>query len=204
MKITKISPQQKNLHRWNIFVDGDFSFAIDENIITNRKILLHQALTEEDIEFLLILDENWRAWRKSCDLLNRRMYSIGELKNRLYQKKYSKHSIQFAIEKLVQSGNLDDFEYAKLFIKEKMRLKYWGKIRIQIELRKYRITENIIEKAIKHINLFEEKEHQCLQQLIQKGKSKYNVSNSNEKKRFIHWIQRRGYSINKIMEQLNE
>ncbi|MBC8455665.1 RecX family transcriptional regulator [bacterium] len=202
MKITKISPQQKNLNRWNIFVDGRFCFSIDENILTESDLSVNDSIQEQEIENLKNQDENWQAWRKSCDLLNRRMYSSGEIRDRLFRKGFSETSIQFAIQKLLKNDYLNDEEFATVFVREKLRLKQWGFFRIKMELKKRWITDEIIEKIFSDIEDLKGIETENLSNLISKSALKYDLTDVKEKQRIIHWLQRRGYSINLILENL--
>ena len=202
MKITKISPQQKNPHRWNIFVDGRFCFSIDENILTESDLSVNDSIQEQEIENLKNQDENWQAWRKSCDLLNRRMYSSGEIKDRLFRKGFSETSIQFAIQKLLKNDYLNDEEFATVFVREKLRLKQWGFFRIKMELKKRWITDEIIEKIFSDIEDLKGIETENLSNLISKSARKYDLTDVKEKQRIINWLQRRGYSINLILENL--
>lgn len=202
MKITKISPQQKNPHRWNIFVDGRFCFSIDENILTESNLSVNDSIQEQEIENLKNQDENWQAWRKSCDLLNRRMYSSGEIRDRLFRKGFSETSIQFAIQKLLKNDYLNDEEFATVFVGEKLRLKQWGFFRIKMELKKRWITDEIIEKIFSDIEDLKGIETENLSNLISKSALKYDLTDVKEKQRIIHWLQRRGYSINLILENL--
>lgn len=202
MKITKISPQQKNPHRWNIFVDGRFCFSIDENILTESDLSVNDSIQEQEIENLKNQDENWQAWRKSCDLLNRRMYSSGEIRDRLFRKGFSETSIQFAIQKLLKNDYLNDEEFATVFVGEKLRLKQWGFFRIKMELKKRWITDEIIEKIFSDIEDLKGIETENLSNLISKSALKYDLTDVKEKQRIIHWLQRRGYSINLILENL--
>ena len=202
MKITKISPQQKNPHRWNIFVDGRFCFSIDENILTESNLSVNDSIQEQEIENLKNQDENWQAWRKSCDLLNRRMYSSGEIRDRLFRKGFSETSIQFAIQKLLKNDYLNDEEFATVFVREKLRLKQWGFFRIKMELKKRWITDEIIEKIFNDIEDLKGIETENLSNLISKSARKYDLTDVKEKQRIINWLQRRGYSINLILENL--
>lgn len=202
MKITKISPQQKNPHRWNIFVDGRFCFSIDENILTESNLSVNDSIQEQEIENLKNQDENWQAWRKSCDLLNRRMYSSGEIRDRLFRKGFSETSIQFAIQKLLKNDYLNDEEFATVFVREKLRLKQWGFFRIKMELKKRWITDEIIEKIFSDIEDLKGIETENLSNLISKSARKYDLTDVKEKQRIINWLQRRGYSINLILENL--
>lgn len=202
MKITKISPQQKNPHRWNIFVDGRFCFSIDENILTESDLSVNDSIQEQEIENLKNQDENWQAWRKSCDLLNRRMYSSGEIRDRLFRKGFSETSIQFAIQKLLKNDYLNDEEFATVFVREKLRLKQWGFFRIKMELKKRWITDEIIEKIFSDIEDLKGIETENLSNLISKSARKYDLTDVKEKQRIINWLQRRGYSINLILENL--
>ena len=202
MKITKISPQQKNPHRWNIFVDGRFCFSIDENILTESDLSVNDSIQEQEIENLKNQDENWQAWRKSCDLLNRRMYSSGEIRDRLFRKGFSETSIQFAIQKLLKNDYLNDEEFATVFVGEKLRLKQWGFFRIKMELKKRWITDEIIEKIFSDIEDLKGIETENLSNLISKSARKYDLTDVKEKQRIINWLQRRGYSINLILENL--
>ena len=106
-------------------------------------------------------------------MMSERKYSFLEAKARLealcaYQERcsfeLSKKMNQWGINRdeqdqllaeLISTNFLNEERFAEAFVSGKVRIKRWGKIKIQIELKKRFISTYSINKAIKSINLEE-------------------------------------------------
>ena len=49
-KITSVEPQKKNLRRFNVYLDGEFAFGADEDLVVNRRLVIGKIITPEDME----------------------------------------------------------------------------------------------------------------------------------------------------------
>lgn len=81
-------------------------------------------------------------------LLELRDRSVGEIKAKMERKKFSSDEIKKTIDFLLSKKFLDDRKFTARFIKEKRDLQHWGNYRIKMELRKKRVSDEIIDELI--------------------------------------------------------
>ncbi len=78
-----------------------------------------------------------------------------EVKNKLYELGANTTEVNELMAELIESGLLNEERFALSFVRGKFRSKYWGKIRITHELRQRRISDYLIRKALKELDLSE-------------------------------------------------
>lgn len=104
---------------------------------------------------------------------------------------------------LLQNNYLNEERFALLFAVSKFHQKKWGKVRIKIELKARQISDFLIQKALKEINL-EEYETIFDQLAIHQWE---NIRESNvlkKKKKFCDYLLRKGWESDRIFEKANE
>ena len=131
-----------------------------------------------------------------------------EIRLKLEEKFRNKSAILQAIEKLEELGYLNDLNYAISYIEGRT----YGKNRISYNLFQKGIDKVTVEKA--YLTLDEEKEDNVddikLEKLIEKNSKKINISNEREEKKvkeeqkFIQYLARQGFSLDKIFKKLKE
>jgi len=116
------------------------------------------------------------------------MRSKKEIRDYLLKKEYDNNIIEDTILKLEKNGLLNEEQFVKAYINDKLLMTNYGPYKIKSELNKHNIDDNIIEKYIENID------NNILIEKIEKIINKYlktNRKNSN-------------YTLkNKIQEQLN-
>ncbi len=149
-KITKITQQKKLRERFNLFVDGKFEVGVDGSLILKYDIKVGDEYTEElkhdlenddRIEMAYTGLLNFIAFRERCEQ---------EVKDWLYKKKYHDLSDEL-IARLKDRNYLNDERFARLFIRDRVKLKGWGPIRLRHQLNSKRISKQIIESEIESI-----------------------------------------------------
>src|SRR5687767_1120729 len=144
MKITQVEPQKKNLKRFNVFLDGEFAFGADEDLIVDRRLVVGKEVNKEDLEQLLSEAEVGKMMERMYRLFNVRQRSEREvrdyLKNLSFKRKLkgedqiSEMAIDSVIEKLKRKNMVNDSEFAKSWANARRRSKNKGKNAIKAEL----------------------------------------------------------------------
>ena len=147
--ITKVT-SQKRKGRYNIFVDNEYAFSVSEKILTQFRLLKGTELTSEKIAQIKEAEADSKATELALNYLSYQPRTIAEVKEYLRGKEISKTTSDSAIADLEDLGYLDDDSFAKLFIKNNLRIGKDGQNSIRSKLRRKGIDENIIED-----NLFE-------------------------------------------------
>lgn len=155
-KITSVEPQKKNPHRFNIFLDGEFAFGADEDLVVEYRLIPGKLLDTSDVEKLLFEAEVGKLMERMYRLFSIRQRSEKEVRDKLKIKNYelrtkgkeqvSNLAIEQLINKLKAKGMIDDLEFAKLWVES--RGKKYGVNRIKMELYQKGIDREIIEEVI--------------------------------------------------------
>ncbi|MFA3799477.1 regulatory protein RecX [Leptotrichia hongkongensis] len=148
------------------------------------------------------------ALEKGIFLISLKDRTKKEIRLKLEEKFRNKSAILQAIEKLEELRYLNDLNYAISYIEGRT----YGKNRISYNLFQKGIDKVTVEKA--YLTLDEEKEENVddtkLEKLIEKNSKKININNEREEKKvkeeqkFIQYLARQGFSLDKIFRKLKE
>jgi regulatory protein len=104
---------------------------------------------------------------------------------------------------LLQNNYLNEERFALLFSVSKFHQKKWGKVRIKNELKARQLTDFLIQKALKEINL-EEYEHTFEQLSLHHWESIRESNALKKKKKFCDYLLRKGWESDRVFEKANE
>ena len=161
-KITSIEPQKRRKGRFNIYVEGQFSFAADENLLAKNMLVTGKSLTADQIEKLIGENEAGKLFDASLRFLSYRPRSEKEVADFLVKKIARAENIKFTeatqspvisqiITRLKKQSFLDDEEFADWWVKVRTGSQPKGPYLIKRELTGKGIDKEIIEKAISKI-----------------------------------------------------
>jgi len=203
-KITKIEVQKKRKTRISIFLDGEFAFGLDQDILLKFGLSKGVELSEIDIEKILIAEEKKQAKDRALKFLGYRDRSEKEIIDKLQLIGYDKSIIEWVISELKRMQLIDDSRFALSFAKTKMLAKPMGEYLLRRELKRKGIQEHHINAAIE--NIFEESDPVSIAiPLAQKQILKYkNVDELKRKKRLTDFLLRRGFNWDVITEVIEE
>ncbi|MBI2597294.1 RecX family transcriptional regulator [Candidatus Daviesbacteria bacterium] len=212
-KITSVEAQKKNPHRFNIFLDGQFAFGADEDLVVEYRLISGKIIDQSLIEKLLFEAEIGKLMERVYVFFNKRARSEKEikdyLKNLSFKRKIKKQEeiseavVNLVIEKLKQKRLLNDKEFAKVWIEARSKKK--GVQVIKSELYKKGIDREIIEEVINSQSSVI-KQAEVAEQLVNKRLSRWqNLAYQESKKKAYEFLLRRGfdYEITKgVVENL--
>lgn len=150
--ITKITTQQKNHDRYNIFTDDGngekFSFSVDEGVLIKYQLKKGLELDEFSILEIHYQDDIRKAYNLAVSYLARRMRSEKEIRTYLAKKEIEKPVIQEVIHKLMEQTYLDDQGYANAYLRTQINTTDKGPDVIRIELKEKGIEKSFIDTAM--------------------------------------------------------
>jgi regulatory protein len=110
---------------------------------------------------------------------------------------------EILISQLIESDYLNESRFAQLYARGKFRIKKWGKIRIQKELKARKISEYNIKLALKEINL--DDYLQSFYALFEKRcEAVKNEKPALRKKKIFDYLVYKGWETSLIYEALND
>jgi regulatory protein len=196
MKVTNIKQQVKKTDRYSIFIDNKYSFSLSEAELVGLKLRVGQALDAGDLDDLNgeVLYSNAK---NSCfKLLSYRARSTGEVVDYLKRKHYESELIDRVIEFLTTKKFIDDEQFARQWVENRLTIKQASIRQIISELRQKKVDPNLINKVIEEQSIDETKQ---IKQLIDKKRSQPKYRDD---LKLMQYLSRKGFSYDKILVAL--
>lgn len=198
MIITKIEKQKNNNKRYSIFIDNEFAFGIDEIDLLYYKLKENEPLDNDKYNYILNKLLLKRAKDKALKYLGYKMRSKKQVEKKLEELEFPPNVINKVIKILEKYNYINDEDFAKAFIKEKMNLKGYGSFKIAYDLKMLGIDNHIFEKYLYDQDFVDEDE-KATALLLKKLKGN-NIKNIDykEKQKLYSYLARRGFSYDSI------
>ena len=137
--------------------------------------------------------------RSYCMYQERCILEVKKKLSRLHVVPKSKSKI---IDRLIEDDYLNEVRFSKLFIQGKLRIKKWGRIKLNYELSIRGIKKFIIDEEINKIS--KEDYYQYFNEFSNNKIKTLTGSKEQKKRSFVNYFTYRGWENNLIYEKLNE
>ena len=195
--ITALKQQKNNQKRYSIFVDGEFLLGVNGELVVEYDLKQGREVTEELLTKLTDEENLQEAKDAAFKLLAYRERSKQELKDRLAQKGFKLDVIRRVIEMLDTLGYIDDREFAKSWVKDRIS-RGFGPYRVRQQLREKGIKDKTIEKVVED-NYDFELEYELALKLARKKKLRYSGDPNRERwYKLKEVLRRKGFSFSVI------
>ncbi len=199
-QITKLERQKHNANRISIFVDGQYSFSVSDELAALYRLAAGMQLENAFLSRLMEEDESKRALSASFMHLSHSEKSEKQMRDFLAKKEFSQTAIQQAITRLQELGYLNDAALAENFISGSKTL---GRRAIEYKLREKGIDYEIIQNSLKALD--EEDQFTCAKALAEKQAERYRKAEGKLRRQKIRdFLARRGFEWDTITDVLNE
>ena len=148
MKITSIAAQKRSPERVNVHVDGDFRFAVAQEVLLRAGLRIGDEVTEGRIRELEGEDMRWRAREAALHLLSYRARTATELRRRLVRKEFPSEIVEECVASLLEAGLVDDSAFAESFVRDRVKFRPRGRKRLAQELRAKGVDGETAHEAI--------------------------------------------------------
>jgi regulatory protein len=192
--ITSITIQKKNRNRFNIFINKAYAFSLNRHQAAGLNIDDH--LSENQIADLKQADEKDTAYSRALYYLNFRPRSRMEIERYLKEKKFPSFAVSDAICRLETSGYINDSDFARLWVENRLRLRPKGAYALTSELREKGIDEQIIKDVLID---FDEPES-AWAAVIPRINRLRKLEKAEFKKKIYNFLSRRGFDYNTCKE----
>lgn len=140
--------QKRHKHRYNIYVNGEYSFAVHEDIVVKYRLLKDATFTKSYIDDVVYEEERHSAYRAALRYIGRSMRSEKEVATKLTSKGYEEDIITDVLTKLTDQKFINDNDYAITLAKQRMRMNKRGPLWIKRELTQKGISKSEIQVAL--------------------------------------------------------
>ena len=150
MKIIKYAKKKNG--KYKIFLEDNQSIDTYEDVILKNNVLFKKDLEEDTYNNIINDNKYEEAYIRCVKYIGVRLRSKHEIEIYLQKYKYEDDVIDKTINKLVKQHLLDEEKFALAFTKDKFNFSTSGPYKIKHELKKQKIADEIIDKAINEIN----------------------------------------------------
>jgi len=191
MRITDIKKQRRSKKRFNIYVDGRYSFALSEIELINNKIEIGKDVDEFEIKSLKNKDEKSKALNKALEIISRRIHSEKEVRDKLRKKNFRSDVIDKSIENLKKIGYINDEIFAREWLESRISYKPKGRALIKRELLYKGVNPEIMERVLELV-YNKDREKKELERLYRERK-KIIGKKHQEKDKLVRYLISRGF-----------
>ena len=147
MKITDIKRQKRRKNRVSIYLDGKYTFSLDNDTIVRANIYTGDEITEEDKNKLIEKDAFSRARDYAYYFVSYRDRSEYEIKKRLFEKEFQPAVVNEVLSLLKSRGIVDDHSFVNKWVDNVILSRPMGRMRVTHELRAKRVRDDIIDEV---------------------------------------------------------
>ena len=150
-KILSIKRSTRYNDRIIVKLDDKSVFRVPEDAFVLNPLHVGQTVTLDEIENYDVKMRLQEAKDAAFKLLSFRMRSIAEMRKRLKEKSFSQIEIDHVIDKLTKLNYLNDVEFGKAFVKEKIKNKKLGPKAIKSELFPHQLSPDFVDELIESV-----------------------------------------------------
>jgi regulatory protein len=144
--VTALRFQKRDKNRVNVYLDGQFAFGLAA--IEAARLRVGQALGDDDIARLQRQDKVEWAHERALNFLSYRPRSEAEVRRSLHKKGVQEEVVEVVIERLTRTGMLDDREFARYWVENRLQFNPRGARALGHELRQKGVPASIIADAL--------------------------------------------------------
>jgi regulatory protein len=201
--ITKITRQKNNVERYNIFLNENYAFAVDEGTLIKFGLQKGKVLEQFEIDEIQYEDEIAKAFNKGLNFLSFQMRSEHEVKTKLLQAGHGEAVVQEAIHKLTNLGFLNDESFSKALVETRKRTAKKGPAAIRQDLIQKGIDKGLQQQVLSTFS--HEEQLKLAMELAEKAvRANQNKTPSQVKQKIQDVLLRKGYTYTVVAEILDQ
>lgn len=149
MKVTQVF--KKNENTVGVGLDNGEVLFLSLEVYLKSNLKKGSDVSSESFLFYIEQNKLYYIKQAAYRFISRRDHSFRELKTKLQKKGYDGELIASVLNELLERDYINDERFAKAFADEQVRLKKWGKRKLQGELAKKGIASFIIDEVVSNI-----------------------------------------------------
>lgn len=201
MKITDITPQKHNKNRVSVFVDGEYSFSLENTDMVRLKVKIGNEITDEDILRFNTECNLTKAKNRVMDIINRRLLPKKAVIDDLLKHGFDKDIAKKAVEEFENLGYINDEFFASQYAKDAYEYKKHGKLRIINDLVQKGIEKDLAKEILCKLDI-DEKDN--ILDILNARFSNLDFSDFKQKNKAIRYLATRGYNISDIINAIDK
>lgn len=147
----KIIKYKKIKNKYRVYLDNE-EIDLYENIILKYNLLLKKEIDSNLLEIIKEDNKKEDAYERALNYISVKMRSKKEIEKYLKKREYDNNLIHDIISRLEELGLINDENYIKAYISDKINLTNDGPNKIKQNLINEKMNEDLVEKYINEID----------------------------------------------------
>jgi len=202
-KINKFTKLKDGIYKLKL--DDNQELKVHEDLILKYELLLTKTLNEETKKLIENEQRIYDVYNIALKYIKIKVRSIKEIENYLQRKQYEKEEINQAIGILKKQGYLNNENYAKALIHDRIYLSNDGPLKIKEELKKNGIDNEIIENnlTVFTTELEIERINKLVNKQVKLNRNRSNIMLKRKIERNLIDLGYHNYLINESLSKIN-
>lgn len=193
--LTALSVQKGNPDRLSIFVDERFAFGVRREVAFRHRLKKGMEVSSELLIAVWRDEEAYRARDYAARYLGRRSRSRKEVSDYLLGKEFDEVVVAQTLAWLEEYGYVDDAQFAKLWVENRMKFRPRGKAMLRWELQQKGVARAEIDEAFQEELGDGETELEAAITLLQKKVGRKTLQFTYEEQaKLAQFLVRKGFS----------
>lgn len=203
--VTAVTVQKKDADRCSIYLDEKFAFGIHVDLVLEAGLKKDLRLTEDECRELVSRDFYFKALKRCMSFIAYRPRTEFEIRTRLKELGVPDEISKRVMDRMLELGYLNDKEFARQWAETRSRSKGFGPLRLQMELQKKGIDQELAREAVLD-TCSDELVLKNLQDQMKRAIHRYrrDVDITTKKRKIVGFLSRRGFSTADIIKQMDE
>lgn len=188
--VTALQSQARDPQRVNLFLDGRFALGLSAEVVVQRGIRVGDTYDEHELRSIARQEDEQQAHAAALHFLSYRPRAQQEVVRYLQKRNLDAESIETVVERLVQSGLLDDRQFAQFWIDNRQTFKPRGTRALRTEMRQKGLESEVIEEVLDELP---DEEGIAYAASAARLRSMRNLDDRAFFQRMVGFLQRRGF-----------
>lgn len=146
--ITALNADPSDPDRVHLFIDGKHALSVALDVAAAERLAIGQPCPPERLERLHQAQEMQAVYESAIRFLSYRPRSAREVEMRLRKKGYTPEQIAATLERLRGRGYVDDTEFARFWVGNRMTFSPRGPRLLRSELRQKGVPQEVVETIL--------------------------------------------------------
>lgn len=195
---------QKNGQNVNVYINDQFAFGMDLELIYQYGVRQDQQLTELEVSQLKSASQINQLYQKAVKYISLRPRSEKEVCNWMKKKKIDTPIQNSLLKKLKDKGWINDVKFAQWWISQRLEFKPRGAMKLRQELMQKGIPSKIIDQCLSELPDQEENIKELARKKIRLIKVKPGDNQIKVRKKLSDYLLRKGYKYQEIKTVVDE
>jgi len=199
MLITKIQRSRRERNRHDVHIDEKLALRVSDTLLVKWGLFTGMEIDEATFEKLSVAEKRESAYQQALNFVSYRPRSSKEVLDKLSRKSFD-HDVAIQVVELLKDQHfLNDTEFARMFVRDRLKGKPMGRSLLRKKLMEKGISFQLSDRVLKEYVTDEDEEAAAKALLTRKLKASAarfsKMDALTRQKRLMEYLVQRGFSF---------